>query len=210
MSSVYTKRYLPLTIVWIIFIIFSINYFTGEFQIIYNEISSWGTLISLFLIFTATLGYLIRSVFQINNSLGDGGDKENVILHVYEIVIFLSILTVFFVTSIDSEQFSWIESYLYIPGEAVAWGFLPAYLSAAIYRTWRIRSPETFVLVICFILVMIKGAPISGSLPIIIKPGLWLTSVMEKGPFRVLQMGAGIGIMIMIIRGLRGRLVGYE
>lgn len=210
MSSVYGRRYLPLAILWVVFIIYITNYFTGEFELIYTEISGWGTLIGLFLIFTATLAYMMRSISEINNFMRKGGEKESFILHIYEFVLFFSIIIIFFVKGMEGEQFQWVESYLYLPGQAVAWGFLPAYLSAAVYRTWRIRSWESFLLVICFILVMIKGAPISGSFPVIIQPGIWLTNVMEKGPFRVLQMGAGIGIMIMIIRGLRGRLVGYE
>jgi len=208
--SVYTRRFGPLGVLWVAFLVLTINYFTGELSGITSTITTWGTIVANFLLILATATFLLRSMGRLRKSIREKKVGEELLLEVYTLVVFAAIIITYFVVTLNSPEFAWIEKYLYLPGEAVAYGFCPIYIGAAVYRTWRVRGSETALLIICFILTLIKGAPVFGAIPWTQQVGIWLTTYLEKGPFRVLQIGAGIGILVTVLRGLRGRLAGYE
>jgi hypothetical protein len=210
MSTIYYKKYGPLAILWIFMILLSINYFTGGFQNFTDIANTWTTIVGLFTAFVATGFFLIRSVGSLSRMYREKKIGEEFILQTWTLILFFSIIIISLVSGIDSDAFEFINTWMYVPCVAVEYGFCPIYIGAAVYRTWRAKSFDSLLLVVGFILVMIRGAPIFGTIPWSQEPGIWLATTLTKGPFRVLQIGASIGILLIIINGLRGRQAGLD
>lgn len=210
MVSVYVRRHGPIAIMWVLFLALTANYFTGELPAFKGTVLGWASIVAIFMGITATVSFLLRSTASLMESAKKRKVGEGLILDAYTLILFAAIVTISLALTMESDAFAWIESWLYIPAEAVAYGFGVIYISAAVYRTWRIRSVETALLVISFILVMIRGTPVFGSVAGSQDPGIWVATYLAKGPFRVLNIGAGIGILVTLVRALRGRQAGFE
>ena len=210
MSDIYLKRWGPIAILWLFMIVYTLNYFTGGLSGITNSLNSWGIVIGIFMTFVATAFFLIRSVGKISRLSREKKIGEEMILQIWTLLLFAAVVIISFAFTLESAAFEFINTWMYVPCVAVEYGFCPIYIGAAIYRTWRARNLESLLLVVGFILVMLRGAPIFGTIPILQEPGIWLATTLVKGPSRVLQIGASIGILLIIVNGLRGRQAGFE
>jgi hypothetical protein len=104
--------------------------------------------------------------------------------------------------------YAWITTYIYSTLEQTIYGITGFYILSASYRTLRARSLESFILVLCAVLVMTMNMTIMEptGIPII---GRWIYSVPAIGSWRGVWIAMSIGVAAISFRVLLAKEKGY-
>jgi hypothetical protein len=102
-------------------------------------------------------------------------------------------------------MFEWLMKNVYLPIDASIYAMVLFDIVSAFYRTFRVRNREAFILLLCAVLIMMRNAPITGTvLPQALSLGNWLYSVPASATSRGFLMVAALGIIGFAIRILLG------
>ena len=101
----------------------------------------------------------------------------------------------------------WIMKNIYLPIDSSVYAMVCFDIIAAFYRTFRVRTKDSIILIICAFLVMIKNMPITGGLiPWAMIPGDWIFTIPSTAAARAFTFVTAIGAISFAIR----TMFGYE
>ena len=98
--------------------------------------------------------------------------------------------------------YTWIMSYIYIPIDAAVFAMVSFDIIAAFYRTFRLRTLESSVLVVVGIFILMMNTPFLGTIPGATVIGNWVKNVPMLGSARALTTVTAIGYVGIAIRTL--------
>jgi hypothetical protein len=98
--------------------------------------------------------------------------------------------------------YTWIMSYIYIPIDAAVFAMVSFDIIAAFYRTFRLRTLESSVLVVVGIFILMMNTPFLGTIPGATVIGNWVKNVPMLGSARALTTVTAIGYVGIAIRAL--------
>jgi len=209
MVSKMVRRYIPLAIVVIVVVLFTINYFTGEFSAEVSKARNYSVVATNFAVLLATATFLIRSVASIRENVRKS-DWKWVGLYAYSLVIFAVFLGVYLLKGMEVD-YTWLTTSIMSPSYATSWALTAFYLVAAVFKGWRIRNLDTAALVITALITSLAQAPaIAAMIPTTALLGDWLVEVPAMAGYRVFTITSGLAATSILIRTLRGRTEGYE
>ena len=97
--------------------------------------------------------------------------------------------------------YDWMNSFIRDPLELAAYAMVLMFITTAAFRSFKARSMETGLMVICAFLVFLNGAPMVVALwPWLAAPGIWINDVIVTGVRRATTMSAELGIFYLWLR----------
>lgn len=110
-----------------------------------------------------------------------------------------------------NNMYLWIYNNINLPCGAMMYAITGLFVASAIYRAFRVRNMESFLLCFALVFVMLKNAPIGAAIwsgfPII---GTWISTYPQSTGYAVIWIVAGIGWIGLAIRYIlmREKIVG--
>lgn len=120
--------------------------------------------------------------------------------------LFLLMVTLFFtvIGLIEGEQGTitqWSVTTLLLPLQAAFFSLLAFFLVSVLYRTARLRSWESFLLVATALLVVVAGTPLGATfIPWLVPLKTWLMDSVATAGARALLLGIGLGTVVTAFR----------
>lgn len=120
--------------------------------------------------------------------------------------LFLLVVTLFFtvVGLIEGTQGTvtqWSVTTLLLPLQAAFFSLLAFFLVSVLYRTARVRSFESFLLVITALVVVVAGTPLGGTFaPWLVTFKTWVMESVATAGARALLLGIGLGTLVTAFR----------
>ena len=210
MVSITLRRYGPIILLWMIFLVLSLNYF---FDIGLKDISSLikngGIAITGFTIITAALSYVMRSLSRIAN-----WRKEpwlNLFFEGMWWIIFVIFLGVAAIRGITSTEYLWLERSFYAPASSGIWAICVILTVVVVFQKYRIRRIETGLFVAGFAFLMLGRSPaILGIIPSSEAVFLKVVDLFETPITKVLLILTTFGALSLAYESLRGRIGGFD
>ena len=201
--SVMVRRHLPLAVSFLTGFIFFAEFFLDipTLSNVTNTLLSWAVIIGTF---TAILGTIMLSRFHIEIIRRRRSEWP------YSVVL-VAVLLIFIILGLiegpTGEHYYYWFYHIRSPIVAVGLGITFLYCISGAYRTFKVRSLETLILMLATVLGFLNYMPLGeviwkGFGPI----GQWIFDVPSKAASRAGTISTGIGSIIL---GLR-ILLGYE
>lgn len=204
------KREIPVYFSIFCGIVVTVSYFVNwpVLETVSNSLQSWTVLLSAFLLGVGMINMLTIASRDIKAGKG---------LLMEHIVLIVSIVVMFVVTLFET-QFAvpsrWLFYEIYSPLATAVFSLLMFSIATATFRALRIKSLESFVLVLAAVITMLGIAPVGEVIwekfPAVYK---WLVEVPDVPGRRGIIIGTAIGGMAASLRailGLERRYIGVE
>lgn len=131
----------------------------------------------------------------------------------YSIVMLVTMLLFVVVglgMGVNHPWFDWIFGNILAPCSTTTYAMWCFFISSACFRVIRVKNKESATLLISAVLVMLSNAALGeliwGNFPLI---GSWIRTVPMMAVFRSLNIGVGLGLILLGIRVLLGHEKGY-
>lgn len=216
--SVAVRRIIPQIIVSLIIILMVIFYFFYINATVYENFTTWDKALTDWAVIITAIAAIVGGIdiFRYHVTRCRKGERQQIffsgIVIVFEIVmVALAVYALISGVAIPTQpQFNWLYTYIYAPADAAMYSILVFYIASASYRTFRARNPPALLLLIVAIIIMLGNTSIGG----VIWSGFlplrdWIMTVPNTGAFRPIVMGLGFGIIVLGLRLLVGREVGW-
>jgi len=100
---------------------------------------------------------------------------------------------------------SWIFQYVQIPLEATIFSLLAFFVASAAYRAFRVRSVDSFIMLVVGLIVLLGQVPIGAAIwGKLASAKDWLLSYPSTGGARGIILGAALGAVLTGLRVLLG------
>ena len=133
------------------------------------------------------------------------------------VAIVMAIITAFFGFAISKDEgstFMNIYNFILVPIEGTMFSLLAFYIASAAYRAFRARSAQATALLVAAIVVMLGRVPLGEqmslwqkiwpSLPSFTDIANWILNVPNMAAKRGMQLGIGLGIMMLSLKIILG------
>lgn len=178
------------------------SYFIG-YQPLENVVVEIGNGFVIIVAFALTLGainLIIRNVKNIERK----ADEWYFSVWVLFCVAVTTVLGVFFGPT--NSMYTYLYDNIYLPAGATIYSITALFIASAVYRAFRIRNVESFLLLVCSVFVMLKNAPVGEMIsPYIPLVGRWLSDYPQSSGNRIIWIIATIGWLALCVRYVFGR-----
>jgi hypothetical protein len=205
------KKQIPLAITFIMGLIFGIQYFVPHRisdNLFYSYID-WGIVIGIFGAILAFVSFYRAHIVRI---------KRKAPAWPYSLIaIAVSLIMILFGFIQGKESgsvFSNMYFYVLVSIEGTMFSLLAFYISSAAYRAFRARSMQATALLIAAIIVMLGRIPLGDQISLwkLIWPSApafsdianWILTVPNMAAKRAMQLGIGLGVMMMSLKIVLG------
>lgn len=104
-----------------------------------------------------------------------------------------------------SPSVSWIFEYVQVPLQATIFALLAFFVASAAYRAFRVRSVDSFIMLIVGLIVLLGQVPIGQAIwGRIADAKDWILSYPSTGGARGIILGAALGAVLVGLRVLLG------
>ncbi|MCK5833227.1 hypothetical protein KAH81_06100 [bacterium] len=205
------KKQIPLAITFIMGLIFGVQYFVPHriSDAIFNTYIDWGIVIGIFGGILAYISFYRAHAMRI---------KKKAPAWPYSLVaITISVVMILFGFIKGTESgtvFSNMYFYILVSIEGTMFSLLAFYISSAAYRAFRARSVQATALLIAAIIVMLGRIPLGEQLsvwkyiwhgaPSFPDIANWILNVPNMAAKRAMQLGIGLGIMMLSLKIVLG------
>lgn len=204
------RRTLPTAIAMILGVWFALDYFI-DFGPGISQISGF---LSTFVSILAAGAMIVGGLSVIFRYLSLVSKGEN---SWYAIIVIISCLVMFGsgipIPSLEP-AYQWMNTHVRDPVNLAAYAMVFFFITSAAFRSFRIRSLDTALMVIAAFLVFIMNAPMSGAIhPLLPVPGEWLSNVPLFAVRRATTISTYMGIFLLWLRatlGMEKRTLGVE
>jgi hypothetical protein len=120
--------------------------------------------------------------------------------------LFLLVVTLFFsvvglIEGANGTITQWSVTTLLLPLQAAFFSLLAFFLVSVLYRTARLRSLESFLLVATALIVVVAGTPLGATFtPWLVTLKLWLMDSIATAGARAVLLGIGLGTLVTAFR----------
>jgi len=207
----FIKTYIPLTIVVVIGTLTLATYFIPHrVSLLYLDgMNSWLSIIYSYAILVGFISlFLSHGKKIVRQSQGWG----------YSLFMFLGFFLVFVPACLSSGKqsvggimtsYGWTYQYLFQPLSSTMFSVLAFYIISTIYRSFRVKSAQAFVLFLCALILILGNVPMGQLLweDIIGWTGLhianltdWLMSVVSVSAKRGIMIGLAVGGVVTCLK----------
>jgi hypothetical protein len=109
-----------------------------------------------------------------------------------------------------SPQFTWLYKWVNTVSGRTTYAALAFWISAAAYRTLRVRTIESTLMVVAAMIAMFANAPVSALVGPFKPWALWLLKVPSTGAYRAIAITSACGMLALGLRTLLGRVRPWE
>lgn len=192
------RRELPLTLAAaIVLILFTDYYFQNDIlRTTANTLVNWAVVASATAAGVGVLNVLIRTTRNIQKR--ESYWYLEIWMLIMMVVVAVGGVIGAYGTSI---LYTWVMQNIYLAIDSTIFSMVVFDITAAFYRTFRVRSIDAAILVISAFFVMIYNIPLMGGLfPDSIAIGSWVVNIASVGPTRALTAVTAIGLIGFAIR----------
>ena len=207
----FIKTYIPLTFVVVIGIITLATYFIPHraAQTYLDGMNSWLSIIYSYAILVGFVSLFMTHGKKIAKQVEGWG---------YSIFMFLGFFLVFIPAcfshgkqSIDGvmTSYGWAYQFLFQPLSATMFSVLAFYIISTVYRSFRVKSAQAFVLFICALILVLGNVPVGQAIWETLRgwSGLhiadltdWLMSVVSVSAKRGIMIGLAVGGVVTCLK----------
>lgn len=205
------KKQIPLAITFIMGLLMGIQYFAPHrvSDVFFNNYLEWGIVIGIFASILAYISFYRAHGMRI---------KKKAPAWPFSLVaIGVSLIMILF-GFIQGKESGTVFSNMYfnvlVAIEATMFSLLAFYISSAAYRAFRARSAQATALLVAAIIVMLGRIPLGEqisfwhklwpALPSITDITNWILNVPNMAAKRAMQLGIGLGIMMLSLKIVLG------
>jgi len=214
MVSVYVRRQLPISIVYIVTAIVLVNYFTGSLGTIVANFTAYGLMVSALLIITASISYVIRTVYDIlawRRASPEERKKYYIVENIYALILYFVLVVVYLAYGSSSSHYVFVITRILRPSWMAGIAYTASFIAIGIAYHWRVRSVETALFAFATIMALAARTPLIGAIaPWLSDAGLWMETYLFMPVARVFTLVAGLGSLMMLMNALRGKTAGFE
>lgn len=211
MSQRTIRRQIPLALTFIVGMIITINWFVdiAPLKELSTTILNFNTIMVAFMMGFAGVNLLMIHSKRIQRNMSQGNMFDAIlsILLLGTLIIWVAV-GVFLGRSGDTYQ--WMYTNFNLPLSASAYAATLFYLASATYRVIRARSPETTILVVVGIVVIMANMPMFVTyVPALLVIKSWIETVVVTAAYRAITIGVGLGGILMGVRTLLAMETGF-
>jgi hypothetical protein len=214
MVSITVRRYIPLGIIWIVAIITLVDFFTGSLSAITANFTSWGTIVGAGLIVTASISFVIRSIYGImawRRASAEDKKKFYVIETAYAVVLYFVLFGIYVLKGSASDEFVFTVVRVLVPSWMAGIAYTASFIAIGIAYHWGVRSVETALFAFSTCIALLARAPITGAVfPPLLDLGNWMEQFLWSPVARTFTIMAGLGALTMLMNMLRGKASGFD
>jgi len=203
MASSLRSRQIPVIITFLVGMLFIFAYYFPVSQVstFANSLSTQVSMVISFTLFLGAITLILRHTNIVQKKL------ENWYLSGWLLFVFAFTLILGLVQTTSGAQYKWLYANVYSHLDTTMFAILGFYIVIAAFRMFRVKSPESFVLLIVAIFALLGNIPTGLSIsPDLPKIYTWLTGTGQMGASYGTSLAAGVATIIF---GLR-TLTGYE
>lgn len=202
----FVKRDLPLIILSACGLMLLLNFFvpTDFGNVVKAELTTWTVIIGCIGTFLG-IYYMTISQWRLLQK------NKTTIQYFYFATIFGFMILwlavgLYFPGGVTSPQYLWLQNNLYRNQAGMVYGVMFFTLSSSAYRTFTIRSIESFALLVGGVIYMLRQIPIFPAMwPGLLPLGEWILMVPNVGGGRGAVICAALAALVVGIRTLSGR-----
>lgn len=102
--------------------------------------------------------------------------------------------------------YQWIYNNVNLPAGSAISSTTAFFCATAMYRAFRVRNMDSFLLMVCCAITMLMNAPIGETIwsgfPIM---GRWLSDYSQNTGVRLIWIGVGVGFVALCVRYIMGK-----
>jgi hypothetical protein len=154
---------------------------------------------------SCAMGLGLANVFRVHYKQIASRKEQQWLLSAWLIFVMIATTLIGTFFGRGSEQFAWVYDTWFSPADATAFTLATLYMTSAAFRVMRVRSWEASVLLFFGALSLLKNTPAiqllwTGFGPI----GDWVLKYPSAGVYRSIEIGIGLGIIVLGLRTLLG------
>jgi len=199
MSS-FLRKELPLGIATIIiaFLLFDYYFFTQTTRNMANSLSDWAVVVVAEAALVGVINVVMRALRTVQKR------EPYWYLDIWMVVMMVLVgVTGLIGTYGTSESYQWLLVNLYLAVDATVYSMVAFDIVSAFFRTFRLKSKESAVLLVACVVMIIYNAPVFGGLwPWTSIAGSWGYNVPVLAASRGFQYVTAIGIVGFTIRAM--------
>ena len=211
MSQRTIRRQIPLALTFIVGMIITINWFVDITPLanLSNTILNFNTVMVAFMMGFAGVNLLVIHTRRIQRNMSQGN-----MLDAGLSVLLLGTLIIWTAVGIlmgrSGDTYQWMYTNFNLPLSSTAYAATLFYLASATYRVIRARSPETTILVVVSIVVIMGNMPMFVTyIPALLTIKSWIADVVVTAAYRAITIGVGLGGILMGVRTLLAMETGF-
>jgi len=211
MSERTIRRQIPLALTFIVGMIITINWFVDIKPLadLSNIILNFNLIMVAFMMGFAGVNLLIIHSRRIQTNMKQGKMFDAILS-----VLLLGCLAIWTFVGIfmgrSGDTYQWMYTNFNLPLSATAYAATLFYLASATYRVIRARSPETTILVVVGIVVIMGNMPMFVTyIPALLVIKSWIETVIVTAAYRAITIGVGLGGILMGVRTLLAMETGF-
>lgn len=213
MSSFFRRREILMVITFLVIFLQVIDFFfkglPDPFVESLKTLRGWSSNIAAFAVINAVFNLSIVHIGNIRRRRAGIWPYSAWLLFVTYFMIIVGL-----VLGTGSEQYVWLLDNVYAVLVTTVFSLLTFYLATAVYRSFRARSIEAFVLLLTYASVVASNGPLTANIPVLGQIGLFLQLSIGAAGFRGMLIGSAISMIAMAFRMMigieRGALAGGE
>ncbi|MFQ6052727.1 MAG: hypothetical protein ACE5OO_00665 [Candidatus Bathyarchaeia archaeon] len=211
MSARFIRRQFPLFLTFIVGIVITADWFIKwpPLQSLTSDIINFQIIMTAFMMGYASVNLLMIHSRRIKRNL-----SENKYFEVLVSLLLLGCLIVWTAIGVGlgrkSPEYQWLYNNFNLPLGSTAYAATLFYLASATYRVLRARTVETTILLVVGIFIIMANMPLFVAIwPGFLTVRTWISDVIVKSSYRAIQIGVGLGGILMAVRTLLAMETGY-
>jgi hypothetical protein len=190
------RRTLPLVLATVLGVYIFIDYFItlpGALSNIADYFKSWNSVVTAAGLIVGGVAFLI----QYSKIIREKSEER------WYVIIILVSFIVQFVAGVPGFEwlFEWVNGQVRDPLELAAYAMVLMFITTAAFRSFRARTIDTGLMVICAFFVFLLNAPmIPAAFPALAVPGDWIFNNIVLGVRRATTISAYLGIFFLWLR----------
>lgn len=190
------RRTLPLVLATVLGVYIFIDYFItlpGALSNIADYFKSWNSVVTAAGLIVGGVAFLI----QYSKIIREKSEER------WYVIIILVSFIVQFVAGVPGFEwlFEWVNGQIRDPLELAAYAMVLMFITTAAFRSFRARTIDTGLMVICAFFVFLLNAPmIPAAFPALAVPGDWIFNNIVLGVRRATTISAYLGIFFLWLR----------
>lgn len=190
------RRTLPLVLATVLGVYIFIDYFItlpGALASIADYFKSWNSVVTAAGLLVGGIAFLI----QYSQIIKEKSEER------WYVIIILVSFAIQFVAGVPGFEwlFEWVNGQVRDPLELAAYAMVLMFITTAAFRSFRARTIDTGLMVICAFFVFLLNAPmIPAAFPALAVPGDWIFNNIVLGVRRATTISAYLGIFFLWLR----------
>ncbi len=205
------RRTLPTAIAMVIGVWFAVEYFFDfgpALSGVTGFVSSWTGILAAGAMLVGGISVLLRYGSLV--SKGEGSSWYAIIVIISTLIMFVSGIPI----PALEPAYQWMNTVVRDPVNLAAYAMVFFFITSAAFRSFKIRSLDTALMVIAAFFAFIMNAPMASAIsPMLVAPGEWLASVPLFAVRRATTISSYMGIFLLWLRatlGMEKRSLGVE